>query len=188
VGTCDANGERVRIAISGTHCSGKSTLVDDFLAVQPQYVHEPEPYDALELYGESSGEEPTAADFYRQLELSVETLRGYGPGTRVIAERSPLDFVAYILALRGRDRIEAAIELASRGMEHLDLLVILPLNDADGIDAPESEDLELRETMNDHLLDIITTDEFDLLGGLRVIEVQGSRRRRLALLKGAIDR
>lgn len=178
----------MRIAVSGTHCSGKSTLVEDFLAVHPEYVHEPEPFDALELFGEASGEEPTAADFYRQLELSVETLRRYGPGTHLIAERSPLDFVAYILALRGRERLEPAIELAARGMEHLDLLVVLPLNDADGIDAPESEDPELREAMNDQLLDIITTDEFDLLGGLRVVEVQGSRRQRLALLKGTIDR
>jgi hypothetical protein len=185
----------VRIAVSGTHCSGKSTLVEDFLAIHPDYTHEPEPYDALDLHGEASAEEPGAEAFYRQLEISVDTLRRYGRGAHLIAERSPLDFVAYILALRdlrrgGREFAAAAVQLAATGMEHLDLLVILPLNDADGIDAPESEEPELREAMNDRLLEIITTDEFDLLGGngLRIIEVHGTRRQRLAALEGAISR
>jgi hypothetical protein len=178
----------VRIAVAGTHCSGKSTLVEDFLAAHPDYTHEPEPYDALELYGEASAEEPAADDFYRQLEVSVETLRRYGPGARLIAERSPLDFVAYLLALRdlrrgGGAQVTAAVRLAAAGMEHLDLVVVVH---PDGVDAPEEEDPELREAMHDRLLDLITTDEYDLLGGVRVVEVNGPRRRRLALLEGEI--
>jgi AAA domain-containing protein len=184
----------VRIAVSGTHCSGKSTLVEDFAAGHRDYVHEPEPYEWLEeLHGESFAEEPGVDDFQRQLELSVERLSAYGRGARVIAERSPIDFVAYMLALRdlrrgGRasGRVEAVVELAARGMEHVDLLVVLPLNETDGIVASESEESELREAMNDRLLEIVATDEFGLLGGLRVIEVQGTRRARLAALERAI--
>jgi hypothetical protein len=80
--------------------------------------------------------------------------------------------------------IGPAVELAASGMEHVDLLVVLPLEDA--IVAPESEDLELREAMNDRLLELITTDEFDLLRNVRVLEVQGSPRRRLAALEQAL--
>lgn len=186
----------MRIAIAGTHCSGKSTLVHDFLAVHRDYVHEPEPYEWLEdVYGEALPEEPAAEDFFRQLELCVDRLRGYAPGANVIAERSPLDFLAYITALHGLGRsgrdcalTASAAELAAEGMAHLDLVAVLPLNARDGIDAPESEDLELREAMNDRLLDLIATDEYALLAGgrPRVIEVQGSPRERLGMLEQAI--
>src|SRR5688572_1363139 len=36
------NSSGVRIAISGTHCSGKTTLVADFIVAHRDYVHEPE--------------------------------------------------------------------------------------------------------------------------------------------------
>jgi hypothetical protein len=185
----------VRIVISGTHCSGKSTLVSDFLAAHRDYVHEPEPWEWLvEVYNERMSEEPDGAGFQRQLEVSVERLQTYRLGARVIAERCPLDFLAYILALDdlGRDRhalqlVEEAVELARLGMEHVDRLIVLPLNDADGIEVPESEDPELRDAMNDRLLDLIATNDYDLLGAsLRVVEVQGGRTQRLAALERAI--
>lgn len=178
----------MRIAVSGTHCSGKSTLVEDFLRAHPEYEHEPEPYEWLvELYGEALAEEPSAADFYRQLEVSVERLRAHPPGSHVIAERSPLDFLAYLRALDdlGRDRraselLDVATELAERGMEHVDLLVVLPLDDASGIVAPESEDLALREAMNERLLEIVRSED-----ALWVVEVQGPPHMRLAVVEWA---
>lgn len=184
----------MRIAVSGTHCSGKSTLVEDFAAAHRDYVHEPEPYEWLaDLYGEDFSESPDANDFHRQLELCVERLSGYARGARVIAERSPLDFLAYMLALgdlgrggRSSRLVASAIELAARGMEHVDLLVVLPLVEADGIVAPESEDLDLREAMNDRLLEIVSADEHQLLGNVRAIEVHGARRARLAALERAM--
>lgn len=181
----------MRIAVSGTHCSGKSTLIDDFLAAHRDYLHEPEPYEWLD----DVAEEPTEDDFYRQLELSVDRLRNYGGGSRVIAERSPLDFLAYLLALTdlgrsGRDceRTASAAELAAAGIANLDLLVVLPLNERDGLAAPESEDLELREAMNDRLLDLITTDPYSLFasGHPRIVEVYGRRHERLQMLEQAV--
>ncbi len=167
--------------------------MDGFLAVHREYVHEPEPYEWLqELYGETSAEEPTAEDFYRQLELSVGRLRGYGRGANVIAERSPLDFLAYLLALtdlgrsaRDCELTAAAAELVAAGMAHVDVLVVLPLT---GISAPESEDLDLREAMNDRLLDLVTTDPYSLFGSgqTRVIEIAGSRDQRLRALEEAV--
>jgi len=192
------NSPGVRIAVSGTHCSGKSTLVEDFVAAHPEYLHEPEPYEWLqELYGEVSAEEPTVDDFYRQLELSVDRLRRYGPDANVIAERSPLDFLAYLqatidLGRAGRDcaLIASAAELAATGLAHVDLVVLLPLNDTDRIVAPESEDLDLRDAMNERLLDIVEADPYSLFGNgqPRVIELQGTRDDRLRQLEQAVTR
>ena len=38
----------MRVAISGTHCCGKSTLIDEFLSAHPDFAHEPEPYTVLQ--------------------------------------------------------------------------------------------------------------------------------------------
>lgn len=177
----------MRIAVSGTHGSGKSTLVDDFLARHPEFIHEPEPYTWLEDV-EPFSDEPTADDFHRQLELSVERLTKYERGARVIAERSPIDFLAYLLALQdlGRaardcERIAAAAELAATGMAHLDLLVVLPLH------GTEAEDPDLREAMHDRLLDLIATDEYALLtNGPRILEISGTPPQRLRALEDAL--
>lgn len=132
------------------------------------------------------GEQPNAEDFYRQLEFSVERLSTYPAGADVIVERSPLDFMAYIRALadlrreRGcEELIEAAADLAARGMAHIDLLVFLPLDERSGVVAPESEDVELRAAMNECLAEIINNSY------LPAIELRGARSARLATLESA---
>src|SRR5688572_13336057 len=90
----------MRIAVSGTHCTGKSTLVEEFLRVHPDFAHEPEPYTVLvEDFGEEFSEKPTVDDFLRQLEFNVDRLRQHPGGEHVIYERCPVDFLAYIDAL-----------------------------------------------------------------------------------------
>ncbi|MEP7274548.1 MAG: hypothetical protein ABI882_23865, partial [Acidobacteriota bacterium] len=70
----------MRVAISGTHSCGKSTLVDEFLLVHPDFTHEPEPYTVLEEdYGEVFAAEPSPEDFFRQLEFNIDRLRSYQP-------------------------------------------------------------------------------------------------------------
>jgi len=182
----------VRIAVSGTHSSGKTTLVEGFLFQHPHYEHEPEPYEWLtEIRGAGFSAELTAADVWQQLEISVERLSRHGPGSNVIAERSPLDFLAYLEALRtlGREDtsrvLDGAWELASRGMEHVELLVVLPLND--DIEAPEDEDPELRDAMNLALLEIIENEWDDLPSGqVRLAEITGTREERLDALESAL--
>lgn len=190
------NSSGVRIAISGTHCSGKTTLAEDFIAAHRDYLNEPEPYEWMrDVYGEELGDEPTADDFWRQLEISVERLGSYAPGSKVVAERSPADFLAYVLALSDLGRAGgaselavSAAELAAVGIANVDLLVLLPLNRRDGIAVPVAEDAALRDAMNDRLVDIITVDEYALFGSgsPRVIEVQGTRDERLRLLEQAV--
>lgn len=181
--------------MSGTHCSGKSTLIDAFLRARPGYAHEPEPHEWLEAHGEPFADEPDAAAFHRQLEVSVERLAGYPRGSRVVFERSPLDFLAYLLALEdlgraGRDceLTATAIELVAAGLQHLELLVILPLDESTAGVAPAAEDLELRSAMNDRLMEIIATDPYSLFDreGPRILEVRGTPAQRVAVLQRAV--
>jgi len=89
----------MRIAISGTHCCGKTTLIDAFLTTHPEFHHEPEAYEALVVRGEEFSAEPSADDFVRQLEYCVNRLNEFGPGDDMIIERCPADYIAYLLAL-----------------------------------------------------------------------------------------
>lgn len=185
----------MRIAVSGTHCSGKTTLIEEFLRVHPDFAHEPEAYTVMaEDYGEEFSSEPGADDFYRQLEFNVERLRRYPAAARVIFERSPVDYLAYLLALKDLKRddvdfiVEAALPIILDAIRHLDLIVFLPLAEADGIEMPASEDPKLRWAVDARLVAILADDEFGLFSsaGLIIVEARGSTAQRLRILENAL--
>lgn len=187
----------MRIAVSGTHCCGKTTVIDEFLLTHQEYAHEPEPYIALQDdHGEAFAAEPSADDFYRQLEFNVSRLRCYGPGERVIYERSPADFLAYLLALDGLGRDGDALRIANsslsmvrEGLRLLDIIVFLPIDEGGGDGAvPEWEDVKLRAGVNRRLEGILLEDDFDLFASNRpaVVEAVGSTGQRVRTIEMAI--
>jgi hypothetical protein len=186
----------MRIAVSGTHCCGKSTLIDEFLSAHPDFAHEPEPYTVLvEDYGEEFSSEPSVDDFYRQLEFQVDRLRFHSSGERVIYERSPIDFLAYILALKDLKRdetapgiVKAATGLVLNSIRNLDLIVFLPLDGADDIEVCDFEDPKLRKAMDAWLIKIFDDDEFDVVssGICGVVEARGSTAQRLRIVEDSI--
>lgn len=184
----------MRVAVSGTHCSGKSTLIDAFLSAHDEYVYEPEPYEALnDSYGEGFGAEPSAEDFFRQLEYQIERLQRYRSGDRVIFERSPADFVAYLLALNDLDRETAdaaltkqSITAAGNAVALLDLIVYVPASD---VPAPESEDPKLRSAVDARLERMLLDDDLGLFTNDRpsILELAGTTMRRLRGLEAALS-
>jgi len=123
----------MRIAISGTHCCGKSTLIDEFLITHSEYTHEPEAYETMQdELGESFAAEPSAEDFRRQLEHCVNRLEQYRDSDNVIFERCPADYLAYMLALRDLGRDSQASQIAAEcvrtvrsEMKGVDVIVLL---------------------------------------------------------------
>ncbi|MEC4611979.1 AAA family ATPase [Tsukamurella tyrosinosolvens] len=173
----------MRIVVSGTHASGKSTLIADFAAVRPGYEVLPDPFEELE----ESALDLDAGTFYSQLVAAAGRLRGLRPGDRVIAERGPLDFLAYLRALDDLGRPTRSPGLLDRGATitaeaaaAVDLLVLLPLHHRDPIPVGDDEDPELRSAMDAALLDL--ADDPSLTGRGRIVELTGSREDRLARL------
>ncbi len=168
----------MRIAVSGTHGVGKSTLIEEFLRVHPGFVHEPEPYVVLvEDYGEEFSAEPCVEDFLRQLEFNLDRLGQHDSREDVVYERCPLDFLAYLTALDAnipenlRERISAA-------MQHLDLIVYLPLDDAFGDD----EFPKLRRAVDRQLSEILIS------ANVVVVEATGSTTQRLRTVDQLISK
>lgn len=169
----------MRIAVSGSHCTGKSTLIDEFLLTHPDFIHEPEPYSVLVELGEEFSAEPSVEDFLRQLEFNFERLKQHNRGTKVIYERCPIDFLAYIECLKHNDTNLAS--RVSEAIQHLDLIVYLPIDNS--IEVNEDEFPKLRKAVDRRLSVIYREDEFNV----SVIEATGPTQNRLRILEAAIQ-
>jgi len=176
------------IVVSGTHASGKSTLIDAFAAAHPGVEVLPDPIEVLGEYPTDAG----AGVFYQQLEVAAARLTGELSGS-VIAERGPLDFLAYLEALDqlGRpvpssEHFRRGAELCAEAMQYVDLIVLLGLEPSSPITVPEDEDPELREVMDQVLAELV--DDTDLTGEAEVIELRGGLDARLAVLEQQFSR
>ena len=175
----------MRIVVSGTHASGKSTLISDFVLAHPEFAVLPDPFELID----EAWDAPNAAMLTAQLRIAADRLHADEHGEWVIAERGPVDFLAYLLALAevtGRtaddELVERATAITADALGGVDLLVILPLSAGDPIHVGVDEDLELREAMNRILLELI--DDPDVIGEhVRVAEVTGDPGSRLAALE-----
>jgi hypothetical protein len=175
----------MRIVVSGTHASGKSTLVSDFVLRHPRFTALPDPFELLDEAWDGA----YGASFATQLRISATRLSADHSAGDVIAERGPIDFLAYLLALDDApgsgDVRERAAEITRQAMAEVDLLVVLPLTARDTIEPADDELLALRESMNDILLDLI--DDADVIGEhTKVVEITGDRDERLAALESHV--
>ncbi|MEV6061016.1 ATP-binding protein [Nocardia asteroides] len=174
----------MRIAVSGTHGVGKTTLAEELCARLPGHELVPEPYFLLEEQGYEFDHPPSPADYVVQLRYSTRLLPAAGPA--VVFDRSPLDFLAY-LSTFGTD-LEATIDLAAvrSALATLDLLVLVPVTETVERVLPAAEMPGLRAEMDGALADLVYADRFGLVGELPVIEVNVPLDRRISTVLGAL--
>lgn len=175
----------MRIVVSGTHASGKTTLIADFAAAHPEFEVLGDPFELVD----GATEEPDAGTFFAQLRFAAARLADEDVRAQVIAERGALDFVAYLEALdalgrptRSRELLRRGAELAAAAAVHVDLLVVLTPEPS--IHVGQDEDPELRAAMHDALLELV--DDGDLVGDAPVVELGGDPATRLAGLEAVL--
>jgi len=100
----------MRIVVAGTHASGKSTLISDFALKHQEFTVLSDPFELVD----ESWDAPGAAMFATQLRVAADRLHDDGLGAHVIAERGPVDFLAYLLALAELTGSPASEELIER--------------------------------------------------------------------------
>lgn len=183
----------MRIAVTGTHGSGKSTLVEDFLEQHTGYEHEPEPYLALAQNGVMFSDGASLPDLEEQLEQSITMLLAHAGDRDVIFDRCPIDYVGYLEIVAEREGTEwepsgKQLGRIEKALASLDLLVFLPLSQPDEIDT-KIEFPRLRKAVDQRLKRILGEDVFELrAGSTRVLELYGTRlerQRRLAAAAAA---
>lgn len=176
----------MRIAVSGTHATGKSTLVAELGTRLPGHRTMPEPYDILENRGHVFEYPPSVDDFVLQLRQSTTMLRRMSANT--IFDRCPLDFLGYIHASPEAVRfdLERWREPIVAALRSLDLLIVLHV-DRDHDPEMFIEDATYRLAVDGLLRDIVDGDAFDLCEGLEILTLSGDWDRRADVVMSRIE-
>jgi len=161
----------MRIGISGAHGTGKTTLAEDLCVHLAGHVPVDEPYFLLEEEGYEFEFPPSLDDYRAQLRRSLRVLRSSAP--RVVFDRTPLDFLAYLAALGAGIEDEADPSALRSALASLDLLVVTPVTPETEWVLPRPDMPRLRETVNDTLLDLLSGDPLQAWGDVPVIELSG---------------
>src|SRR3569833_1199251 len=182
----------MRIAVTGTHGSGKTTLIEDFVAAFPSYERVQEPYWELAQQGTPFADGVTTADLEEQLVQSCSLILGSAPTENVIFDRCPLDFIAYLDVVSRQEGFEwepdgKLLLKIEKALLALDLLVFLPLGWPDEV-ATAIELPRLRTNVDEQLKRMIRVNlGEEVPETLRHVEVRGlpaDRVRQLAKAAG----
>lgn len=186
----------MRIAVSGTHFIGKSTLIEDFIKRHPNYKCEIEPY--YKLQNEKSMElslEPSFDSLIEQLDYSINQLNECANEKNIIFDRCPIDFIAYIMCILERDDININdSEVSERffdikeALNNLDLIIFLPITNENAIEYTE-ENPAYRKLADKYFKKIYRDDICDIFPRYnhpKVIELSGDRIARLKKLESYI--
>ena len=175
----------MRVGISGTHGTGKTTLAEALCAHLPGHVAADEPYYLLEEEGYEFGLPPSLEDYRALLARSVHILTStVRPG--VIFDRTPLDYLAYMAATGADPSAEASTAALRQAFVNLDLLIITPITLQTEQVLPPAEMLGLRSQMNDALLELAYDDPMNAWGDIPVLELRGPLDRRLDTVLAAL--
>lgn len=158
----------MKIAVSGAHRVGKTTLVENLAEALPDYECTIEAYYELEELGISFSEEPVFEDYLVMLEHSINQISE--SGENVIFDRCPLDMLAYIQAVNRFKNFDIKIlyQRVKDSMSEIDLLVFVPIEKPDLIDYSETDLPGLRDKVNEILNEWVS--DFNS----NTIEVSGS--------------
>ena len=197
----------MRIAISGTACQGKSTLLKDFLKEWDMYTTPEKTYrDYLTENNLPHSKETTKDTQWDILNFMVDTLQQYSKGDKVIFDRCPLDNMVYSLWANERvindlddDFIRKCIPVVRESLRFIDVIFYIPITAAAPVQIVEDE---LRETDKIYIKEIdnlFKGIEQQYLQGQKespflpneecpaIVEVFGSREQRIHMMRQYID-
>ncbi len=169
----------MKIAITGAHRVGKTTLAEKLQEHLPGYTFKTEPYYELEESGYIFSQRPDVDDFIKQFDLSIKQITKSGSNT--IFDRCPIDILAYIHAVDETKDIRSFFDKAQTIITGIDLLVFVPVEEPDLIPCQKSDLPELRYEVNEILNDWV----WDF--GAEIIIVNGISPTRIDQILGKIS-
>ena len=177
----------MRVGISGTHGTGKTTLAEALCAHLPGHVAADEPYYLLEDEGYEFSFPPSLEDYRALLARSAHILTSpWRSG--VIFDRTPLDYLAYMAATGADPSGETSTAALQPAFGSLDLLIITPITPETEQVLPAAEMPRLRSQMNDALLDLVYDDPLNARADIPVLELSGPLDGRLNAVLATLNR
>ena len=178
----------MRVGISGTHGTGKTTLAEALCEHLPGHVAADEPYYLLEEEGYEFGFPPSLEDYRALLARSVRSMTSPLLPAGVVFDRTPLDYLAYMAATGADPSEEAGTAALPAAFACLDLLVITPITAETEQVLPAAEMPALRSRANDALLDLAYDDPLGAWPDIPVLELGGPLDGRLDAVLAALGR
>jgi len=192
----------MKIAVCGTQCVGKSTLIDDMLAQMPEFKKPTFTYrDAIKNAGLTDKiNRKTCTDSQRIIfNAVVKEIQESTPYT--IHDRSVLDAVAYTEWPTRYDQEDTDIsksdvrkmkKAACEYMELYDLIIYIPIDESIDLKSDDLRDVnpeyrrQMAKIMDSLYLPVFESIQFDKYG-YKVLTVSGSREERLTAIKEQIN-
>lgn len=141
----------------------RSTLQD--------YTFVDEAYTYLLQEGHGFGFKPTAEDIESQLVRSIALIRE-ARGPNVVFERCPVDYLAYLSALRADpETLQRWLAESEEALASLGMVIFVPIEQPDRIDVSAEDLPKLRGRVDRVLGEVLLDDSWNL--GLTVESVEG---------------
>jgi hypothetical protein len=179
----------MRIAVSGAHQTGKTTLVEELVGSRPEFNRFDEPYYQLETEGHAFAGVLGIEDFELQLERSIQSINESEGDC--LFDRCPADILAYLITHADSERfdIRGWLPGARIAMQRLDLVVFVPIEAPDRVPLAATDQGTLRRRVHEELEDIVLNDGMGF--GVPAIEVTGTTEERahqvLEYVRDAMD-
>jgi predicted ATPase len=164
----------MRIAVSGSHGTGKSTLVQELADRLPDFTAIDEPYYRLAAEGHAFSEPPTYDDFSLLFERAL-ALVNQPSSHDLLFDRSPADYLAYLSALEPGAISREQVTQSGAAMATIDVVVFVPIEQPEriaGVEAPQ-----LRRRVDRILREMLVEDAWGF--GVRILSVHGTPRERV---------
>lgn len=192
----------MRIAISGTACQGKSTLVNDFLKTWPNYKRSEESYRKL-LKKEklNINKKVDQNSQWKILNCLIDDVQKTEKGDRILFDRCPLDNLVYSLWAEekgtsdiDKDFIKKCIPLVQESMKSIDIIFFIPITKAAPVKLEIKENREIDENFIKEIDNIFKAISHNLMSkGVcpfmasddrpPIIEVFGTPEERIEIIK-----
>lgn len=193
----------MRLSVSGTANTGKSTLIKDIVQRWPIYTNPHVSYrDIIKSKNFTHSKQTNKDTQWAILNYMVDEMQKYDKNSNVIFDRNPLDNFVYTLWAEARgdgnidlEFVQKCIPIIRESMKMLDIIFWIPFS---GI--PIQAD-SLRETDETYIKEIdnifraiyqqyLVNEEFPLFvkdDKPAIIEINGSREQRISLISEYID-
>jgi len=196
----------MRIAISGSACQGKSTLIDDMIKTWPMYKRSNESYRKL-IKDEAIplNDKVTKDGQWKILNCLIDDIQNTSKGDHVIFDRCPLDNLVYSLWSNSKGEsdiddefIKKCIPLVQETMHSLDIIYFTPITKFSPIPIEARESRNISEEYIKEIDNIFKAISYSYAktgaspffpseDRPPIIEVFGDREQRIAMMQLYID-
>lgn len=191
----------MRIAICGTACQGKTTLINDIIKEWPMYSKSKESYRKVITEEKLKINKEVNKDGQRKiLNCLIDDLQSTSKDDKIVFDRCPLDNLVYSLWSNGKGSsdiddnfIKECIPLVRESMKFLDIIFFLPITKAAPVKIEKKSTREIDKLFIeeiDHIFKAINFQAnqnkspfFDSADRPPIIEVFGNPEERIQMIK-----